>query len=97
MTNIVGPVAQDFFFLRLREVCRKTALSRSEIYRRVAQSTFPAPVKLGVRASAWDSREVDSWIVHRIAARDGAKGAGKAKPGMEGLKAKRSKGAKDAV
>jgi prophage regulatory protein len=55
---------------RLRKVTARTALSRSEIYRRVALRTFPAPVKLGERASAWDSREIDEWIAKRIAERD---------------------------
>lgn len=57
---------------RLPSVRARTGLSRSEIYRRIAASpsTFPIPVKLGKRASAWDSREVDRWIAERIAARD---------------------------
>lgn len=39
-------------FYRLRDVMRITALSRSTIYRRVAEGRFPAPVHLGGRASA---------------------------------------------
>jgi len=60
--------------LRLREVCRRTCKSRSEIYRRIAAGDFPQPVKLGERASAWPEHEVTAWIASRIAARD-AKGA----------------------
>lgn len=60
--------------LRLREVCRRTCKSRSEIYRRIAAGDFPQPVKLGKRASAWPEHEVAAWIAARIAARD-AKGA----------------------
>jgi len=56
--------------LRLREVTRRTALSRSAVYRAIAAGTFPAPVKLGERASAWNAAEVDRWITDRIAARD---------------------------
>lgn len=56
--------------LRLREVTRRTALSRSAIYRAIAAGTFPAPVKLGERASAWNAAEVANWIASRIAARD---------------------------
>lgn len=55
---------------RLREVSRRTGLSRSEIYRRIAAGTFPAPIKLGERASAWPEHEVTAWIDARIAARD---------------------------
>ncbi|WP_159016034.1 helix-turn-helix transcriptional regulator [Cognatiluteimonas profundi] len=60
---------------RLPQVKARTGLSRSEIYRRIAANppTFPAPCKLGTRASAWSALEVDCWIADRIAARD-AKG-----------------------
>ena len=40
-------------FYRLRDVMRITALSRSTIYRRIAEGRFPAPIHLGGRASAW--------------------------------------------
>jgi prophage regulatory protein len=56
--------------LRLPEVKQRVALSRSEIYRRIASGDFPAQLKLGERASAWSATEVDSWIAARIAARD---------------------------
>lgn len=56
--------------LRLPEVCRRTGYSRSEIYRRIAVNNFPAPIKLGERASAWAEHEVAAWIAARIAERD---------------------------
>jgi len=55
---------------RLPQVKARTGLGRSEIYRRIAAGNFPAPIKLGERASAWSAAEVDSWISERIAARD---------------------------
>lgn len=55
---------------RLPRVKARTGLSRSEIYRRITAGDFPAPVKLGERCSAWDSREIDGWVLARIAARD---------------------------
>lgn len=65
--------ARDSALLRLPLVKARTGLSRSEIYRRIALGQFPAPVKLGERASAWPESEVSNWIALRIAARDGAK------------------------
>lgn len=56
---------------RLPEVRARCALSRSEIYRRIAIGEFPKPIKLGERASAWAAHEVAAWIAARIAARDG--------------------------
>jgi prophage regulatory protein len=55
---------------RLPAVMGRTGLSRSEIYRRVAAGTFPRPVKLGERASAWASNEVTQWVNDRIVERD---------------------------
>lgn len=56
--------------LRLPEVCRRTGLSRSEIYRRVCAGRFPAPVKLGERASAWPENDVAAFVTACIAERD---------------------------
>lgn len=56
--------------LRLPEVIRRTALSRTAIYRAIAAGTFPRPVKLTERASAWSAAEVERWIAERIAMRD---------------------------
>ena len=58
--------------LRLPEVCRRTGKKRSSIYREIATGQFPAPVKLGERASAWPEHEINGWIAERIAARERA-------------------------
>ncbi len=61
---------QSLRLLRLPEVKARTGYSRSEVYRRIAAGDFPAPVKLGDRASAWPEHEVNAWCLARIAARD---------------------------
>lgn len=63
--------------LRLPRVKTYTGLSRSEIYRRVSAGTFPKPVKLGERASAWPAHEIMAWVESRIAARDADNGEAK--------------------
>lgn len=73
MTHMIPPDMGNLTLLRLREVCRRIGISRSEIYRRIATGDFPQPVKLGERASAWPEHEVTAWCEARIAARD-AKG-----------------------
>ena len=52
--------------LRLPAVKAATGLSRSTIYQRVADGTFPAPVNLGGRAVAWLDEEVQIWLQGRI-------------------------------
>ncbi len=56
--------------LRLAAVKVRTGLSRSSIYKRVADGEFPPQVSLGARAVGWVESEVDEWLVHRIAERD---------------------------
>lgn len=49
-------------FYRLRDVIRISALSRSTIYRRIAEGRFPPPVTLGGRASGWPREQLQAWI-----------------------------------
>lgn len=65
-----SPISTTCVLLRLPQVKARTGLSRSEIYRRVQSGDFPAPVKLGERASAWPEHEVIAWCEARIAERD---------------------------
>lgn len=52
---------------RLPSVISRTGRSKSSILRDVAIGTFPKPVRIGVRAIAWDTAAVDAWIGQRIA------------------------------
>jgi len=52
--------------LRLPDVKARTGLSRSTIYLRISQGTFPAPIALSVRSVGWIESEVDAWIAERI-------------------------------
>lgn len=54
--------------LRLPTVKARTGLSRSTIYLRVAEGSFPAPVSLGGRAVGWIEAEVNEWLAKRIEA-----------------------------
>lgn len=57
--------------LKLPELMARTALSRSEVYRRVRDDpTFPQPAKLGARSVAWMEAEVDAFVLSQIARRD---------------------------
>jgi prophage regulatory protein len=52
--------------LRLLAVKARTGLSRSTIYARVSQGTFPKPVSLGARAVGWVEAEVQEWLQRQI-------------------------------
>lgn len=70
MTGYHPPQTGALILERLPQVKARTGLCRSSLYRAIASGDFPAPIKLGERASAWNAAEVDSWIASRIAARD---------------------------
>ncbi len=53
--------------LRLREIMRRTGLSRSSIYRLSAEGKFPRSISLGERAVGWLESDVDAWIAERVA------------------------------
>ena len=61
--------------LRLPEVKNRTGLSRSAIYEKIADGTFPKQLKLGCKSSGWILSEIDQWINDRIAERDAARDA----------------------
>lgn len=54
--------------LRLPAVKTVTGLSRSTIYLRIAEGSFPKPVNLGQRAVGWIEAEVQQWLEQQIAA-----------------------------
>ncbi|MDE2271001.1 MAG: AlpA family transcriptional regulator [Xanthomonadaceae bacterium] len=71
MTSENSPApSANVVLLRLPQVKAQTGLSRSALYRRIAAGNFPAPIKIGARASAWSSEEVERWIAECIAQRD---------------------------
>ena len=55
-------------FLRLPQVIQRTGISRSAIYKMVADGAFPVPVRIGARTVAWVESDIESWSESRIAA-----------------------------
>ena len=43
--------------IRLRTVLSRTGLSRSTIYRKIAEGTFPPQIKISVNGSGWHESE----------------------------------------
>ena len=54
--------------LRLPAVKARTGLSRSTIYLRVSENSFPKPISLGGRAVGWIEAEINDWLDRQIAA-----------------------------
>lgn len=54
--------------IKLPEVIKRTGKGRSSIYAGVDEGSFPAPIKIGKRASGWVEEEIEEWIDVRISA-----------------------------
>ncbi|MCF6355964.1 MAG: AlpA family transcriptional regulator [Candidatus Polarisedimenticolaceae bacterium] len=54
--------------LRLPAVKTRTGLSRSTIYLRISEDSFPRPISLGGRAVGWIEAEIDGWLEQQIEA-----------------------------
>ena len=52
--------------LRLPTVKARTGLSRSSLYRQIAEDRFPKPISLSGRAVGWLESEVDEWLDRQI-------------------------------
>src|SRR5207249_3169422 len=48
--------------LLLSEVCERTRLSDTTLWRLEKASRFPARVKIGFKRVAWRAAEIDAWI-----------------------------------
>ena len=59
-------------FLRLRQVLDIVGLSKSAVYARIREGSFPKAISLGGTSVAWIEAEVNSWMNARIAERDQA-------------------------
>ena len=55
--------------VRLPEVINMVGMSKGSIYNFIKDGTFPAPIKLGPKASGWLVSEVQNWIAERVSAR----------------------------
>ena len=53
-------------FLRIGSVLRLTGLSRSTLYRKVQQGTFPRQVKLSERCAGWRKSSIEAWMRNPI-------------------------------
>lgn len=54
-------------FLRLPQVLERVPVSRSGLWKMVADGRFPAPVKLSPRVTVWKASDVQAYIAAKAA------------------------------
>ncbi len=53
--------------VRLNTVLIRTGLSRSTIYRKIAEGTFPAQIRISINGAGWRESDIDCWVANPVA------------------------------
>ena len=52
--------------VRLKTVLARTGLSRSTIYRKIAEGTFPPQLRISTNGAGWHESDIDRWIADPV-------------------------------
>lgn len=52
--------------IRLKTVLQRTGLSRSTLYRKMAEGTFPPQVRISIHGSGWHESAVNRWVADPV-------------------------------
>lgn len=52
-------------FLKMKEVCQLTGLSRATVYRLLAADNFPRQRQLSTRRVGWLAADIEKWAENR--------------------------------
>ena len=50
--------------IRLRTVLDRTGLSRSTLYRKIGEGSFPPQLRIRVHGAGWSEAEVERWVAN---------------------------------
>jgi prophage regulatory protein len=63
-------VSNNERIIRLRTVLARTGLSRSTLYRKIAEGTFPRQLPISINGAGWHESAVERWIADPAAYRE---------------------------
>ena len=52
--------------IRLKTVVARTGLSRSTIYRKIGEGTFPAQLQISANGAGWHESDINRWIADPV-------------------------------
>jgi prophage regulatory protein len=52
--------------LRIKTVMHRTGLSRSTLYRKIRDGSFPSQVKISVHGAGWRESDINRWVASPI-------------------------------
>ena len=53
--------------VRLKTVLVRTGLSRSTIYRKIAEGTFPSQIRISIKGAGWRESDINRWVADPVA------------------------------
>jgi prophage regulatory protein len=53
--------------VRLQTVLARTGLSRSTIYRKIAEGTFPSQIRISIKGAGWTESDINRWVADPVA------------------------------
>lgn len=56
--------------IRLKTVLARTGLSRTTLYRKMGEGTFPRQVKISVHGAGWRESAINRWISDPVSYRE---------------------------
>lgn len=56
--------------LRLKSVLNRTGLSRTTMYRKIQDGTFPRQLKISINGAGWRESAIDRWIENPVGYRN---------------------------
>jgi prophage regulatory protein len=59
------PIREDRI-IRLKTVLARTGLSRSTIYRKIAEGTFPPQIRISVNGAGWKESDINRWVADLV-------------------------------
>ncbi len=63
------PMTNTDRIIRLKTVLARTGLSRSTLYRKIGEGTFPRQVPISIHGAGWHESAVNRWIADPTAYR----------------------------
>lgn len=61
-----SPASERQQLLRVRDVIDRTRLSRTAIYKRIREGSFPDSIKISQRVVAWRESDINRWIADLV-------------------------------
>lgn len=52
--------------IRMKTVQARTGLSRSTIYRKMTEGTFPPQLKISANGAGWHESEINRWVANPV-------------------------------